>query len=883
MINNKNLHSWRIGTVNIRTGKDDQKLERVIHEIVKAKLSICCLQEVRRLANNSVIITNTTNNVEQKYELYWSGHSIKRYHGVGIAIKVNKDIEIEEVIPVSARIIVANIILHGCSLKVICCYAPTEEDSDSSKNNFYSTLNKQFKCENTRKIICLGDFNASSSATWHNSSLRENVIIDDLIVNNNGLRFHEFFNNQRLSVLNTWFSHKKCRRVTWHSPDQVTKKVYDFILSCSWLRQYVSNCRVYNSCDFDSDHRLVIADLHTPRSKVTRYVKRVTKPKKKHLNMRCLQQPEILERFTNATAEKLVNIDLNCTNSELNEHLISSINSSAAETLPTQAKTRLYQPWHDDNILRDLYDLKDQQMAQNVNIKELSLTRKKIRLHAKLLKNEYFKSEAEKINQYAIERELDKLFYRAKRQETTLKPAPGKCSSEKILDHFKRHFNPSGQSEAIPPEELTDNLPGFIRELQIISTRSPINLEVPSIELIQTHLRKLKSGKASNDVDPELLKKCENPIMLQVIHRMITNLWSTMDLPTTWGNSRLKTLWKGKGSKSDPSKYRGLSIGSTVCKLIINIILERIKPWYEAQLSDEQNGFRKNRGTTDGIYSIKRVHQISNRKKQPLYLLFVDLTAAFDHIPRKWLFDSIRLRFRESDRVKLFDILEHLYQKTSLTYDEAQTTFFVTSGVRQGGPESPLLFNLFMDFVMRVFIDRCIKDGSIRFFEHKYRINPRSISREQRLNMRNNNVKSWGLSSLPWCGYADDLILFMIDLHSLQKATTILDKVFSSFGLRINESKTETMILNHMYLEGEYPESIISFRNVYLKNSSQFTYLGSHVFLNEPNTGDIEINHRIQMAQVTSELKRGVTYYLNIQKGVCIFTTFISYIKPKKM
>jgi len=71
-------------------------------------------------------------------------------------------------------------------------------------------------------------------------------------------------------------------------------------------------------------------------------------------------------------------------------------------------------------------------------------------------------------------------------------------------------------------------------------------------------------------------------------------------------------------------------------------------------------------GITDGIYTVKRAHQISNCKKQPLYLLFVDLTAAFDHIPRKWLFDSIRLRFREGENAKLFDILENLYQKTIL-------------------------------------------------------------------------------------------------------------------------------------------------------------------------------------------------------------------------
>ena len=30
------------------------------------------------------------------------------------------------------------------------------------------------------------------------------------------------------------------------------------------------------------------------------------------------------------------------------------------------------------------------------------------------------------------------------------------------------------------------------------------------------------------------------------------------------------------GSKKDPSKYRGLSIGSTICKLVVNIILSRL-------------------------------------------------------------------------------------------------------------------------------------------------------------------------------------------------------------------------------------------------------------------------------------------------------------------
>ena len=60
-----------------------------------------------------------------------------------------------------------------------------------------------------------------------------------------------------------------------------------------------------------------------------------------------------------------------------------------------------------------------------------------------------------------------------------------------------------------------------------------------------------------------------------------------LDLPAIWCNFRLKIPQKGKGSKSDPSKYRGLSTEWTVCKLIINIILERIRPWYEVHLSKE--------------------------------------------------------------------------------------------------------------------------------------------------------------------------------------------------------------------------------------------------------------------------------------------------------
>ena len=78
-----------------------------------------------------------------------------------------------KVLGVSPKIIVVAIIVYDCFLRMINCHVPAQD-----------------------------------------SSLREKTVISDLKINNNGERFHNFFDTRCLSVLNTWFTHKKCRRVT---------------------------------------------------------------------------------------------------------------------------------------------------------------------------------------------------------------------------------------------------------------------------------------------------------------------------------------------------------------------------------------------------------------------------------------------------------------------------------------------------------------------------------------------------------------------------------------------------------------------------------------------------------------------------------------------
>ena len=87
---------------------------------------------------------------------------------------------------------------------------------------------------------------------------------------------------------------------------------------------------------------------------------------------------------------------------------------------------------------------------------------------------------------------------------------------------------------------------------------------------------------------------------------------------------------------------------------MVIMIINRWRNWYEKQLMDQQQGFRRARGTTDGIFIVKRVQQISEKMKKPVYALFVDLSAVFDNVRREWMFKSIKNRHsNESDKKRI--------------------------------------------------------------------------------------------------------------------------------------------------------------------------------------------------------------------------------------
>ena len=793
-----------------------------------------------------------------KYSFYWTGMKRKREYGVGILIKQMPSVEIGQIKHINERLMTADLLIFGLSVKITSNYAPHEKLKDYKKAEFYRALKKIVPENKNQKLLFTGDFNATTSAVFEHSCIRTCKSLIDITSNDNATRMIDFSRDNKLSILNTWFKHPKKRHLTWKSNDKWgTEKCLDYHLCSDYLRQYCTNTRAYHGFKFDSDHKLVISTWNTPITKRARYVKRKKSSTSPKFDLSGLRDHTLTEQFKNAVDVTLATMQHDSTNLDnIYESIVSCLNKAAAASLPKSSKPTHHKPvWSTDQIFQNLLSQRSKTHRDNQCTKFLT---KKIRKRAQLLKNQHFRKEAIEIEALREKKDFRAMYVKAKAQTTTFKPIRVTLDPDKGHVFFEQHFNPTAPTpEQTPPELLKP--PKFTENLKNITEKVFLDSSAPTLDDIRLCLIRLKLNKSSCDVPPEFLKAAAaSPEFISCFKTLTDEVWASKKVPTSFGHGRLEALFKNKGSNKEAKNYRGLNIGSCVAKTVISIILDRLKPWYIKQLSYHQCGFRPGLGTTDATYVLKRAMQISVRKMEPLYLIFCDLSAAFDHCVRKWLFESIRMRFPDDADTTLIDILENLYENTSC--DLEGNTFKTTAGVRQGGPESPWLYTLFADFVMRVFLDRCALHPKIQFFKHKYHITSKNVPNEFESPAQFEQF-------LAWLGYADDTVLLLSNDEALQLVYDIYESTLTDFFLKVNPTKTKTQVCSFKNTpnytpETEYPTSIISAtkgaESEAIENIEVMTYLGVQFKSDEPGTGWTEIENRIDSAKTQFAIRKNL-------------------------
>ena len=105
------------------------------------------------------------------------------------------------------------------------------------------------------------------------------------------------------------------------------------------------------------------------------------------------------------------------------------------------------------------------------------------------------------------------------------------------------------------------------------------------------------------------------------------------------------------------------------------IILVRARNAYSKLLDQCQCGFRPGRGCDDTIFSFRNVIE---RTGQVAVLIFIDLTSAYDTLPRKLMFRILTLRLGLDHFVEL---LRAIYTNTTAVIKGSTRSFYNQPGL----------------------------------------------------------------------------------------------------------------------------------------------------------------------------------------------------------
>ena len=288
----------------------------------------------------------------------------------------------------------------------------------------------------------------------------------------------------------------------------------------------------------------------------------------------------------------------------------------------------------------------------------------------------------------------------------------------------------------------------------------------------------------------------------------------------------------------------------------------------ESQLGEHQAGFRSNRGCCDQIFATKILMQRAKEFNKSIYICFVDLHEAYDTVNKNALWKALSKSFSMPE--KLIRILKTLhFGTTGLIHADRQISkkFPIEVGVKQGDVLVPMLFNLFLDSVIRV----ALKQHPDKGVQVEYTYNAPLMH-----NSRYKLDRSILVQNL---SYADDILLTSSNIEDLECLVTSLNNICAKFGLKMNLKKTKFMSIspnNTTRLNITSTPQMSDDTNI--ERVSLFKYLGS--ILRSDNSVDAEVESRInRAAQVFRSISR-LVWYQNKMKVLAKIKLFKSVIIP---
>ena len=112
----------------------------------------------------------------------------------------------------------------------------------------------------------------------------------------------------------------------------------------------------------------------------------------------------------------------------------------------------------------------------------------------------------------------------------------------------------------------------------------------------------MNKANGGNRIPGELIQILKDDAV-KMLPSICQKIWKTQQWPQDWKRSVFIPIPK-KGNAKECSNYGTIELISHASKVVLKILQARIQPYVNHELPDVQDGFRKDRGTTDQIANI---------------------------------------------------------------------------------------------------------------------------------------------------------------------------------------------------------------------------------------------------------------------------------------
>lgn len=817
----------RMGTWNIRglSGKEDE----LVQEFQRTKLDILGITETKKKGSGEM-------EMEGDHLLIYSGvdENDRARGGVGCIISSRYRKFVGDWSAIDERILKIEM-KFGFNTTILVVYGPNEDGRVAEKDAFWERLNEIV--EDVRgRLIVIGDINGRVGKKDEETGEVIGMHGEEER-NNNGRRLINFCILNDMIVANTFFQHKEIHKYTREVKSRGEKSIIDYVLINRGNRKEVVDVRVRRGPEIYSDHYLLEAVMRMKVDEEEKDAKQGGPSKRrkqvvKNIRSYRLREPEIAERYKSRIEEEMEGLKVtsaDMTVEDLWNTMKLKILNTASEICGITATGggRKQTRWWNSDIqeqvkikkrrwreylqgrTNDAYEI---YKRQRTAVKEMIAS-------AKRRAWEEFGEKMErdsKGNQKLFFRVLKNLRRGKQGCMGRVRDRQGRIvnEEEEIMKRWREYFE---ELLNVEDDQQREDIQPEVYEAEVEEERhlQEEEEEEVQIEEVLVAVKMLKRGKAAghDKITAEMIQNMGGK-GYKLLTELYNKIWLGERIPEDWEIGIVVPLFK-KGDSKDCNNYRGITLLSTMLKIYERILERRLRNILDSQLEESQSSFRRGRSSQDHVFTVRQLIEKRRLQGKNLYLAFVDIQKAFDSVPRKIIWQSLRERGIQE---RLSSNIRNIYRMTRsyVRKDNGQSEEFVTKdGLRQGGVLSPILFIMIMDDILK-----------------------EVQTKVKRIHVGFRNMSPVCIAE---CVFADDLLLLAQNEEELQHSVQIWKEALAARNLKINMEKTKVMVV------GEERICVgVEMDGTRLEQVSDFKYLGVHI--QEDGRQVAELNDRISAA-----------------------------------